>query len=305
VSFTGVATVDRSQPRPPVAHTDASALGVAALGAPVIGGVVVASATGVAGLGAPVAGGVVVASAAGWAGLGAPALAGVASVAGLVWGVAFAAGGVPLFCAGAALGVGCDGFGAVLLSELEPPDPLDGVLEGAAGFGALPLSELEPLSEDDFAAAGFGAGEPLPEPPEGPPATLATVRTATEDDTNPCDIAEETAAVCVQESSVPSIHTEAVTPSSTDTEPARHTRTNTAVSTRTGIGRDAVGTGTGGTTLLRRPPAEATDIITKRSASLRSATGRLSPVAGRLSRPRSSRGSVVAQGDSTWSFRGS
>ena len=75
-------------------------------------------------------------------------------------------------CAGAALGAGCAGFGALLvLSALElaePPDPLDGELEdAAAGFGALELPELEPLSEDDFAAAGFGAGELPPEPPPG------------------------------------------------------------------------------------------------------------------------------------------
>jgi hypothetical protein len=64
----------------------------------------------------------------------------------------------------------------VLLSALEPPelpDPLDGEFEDAAGLGALEPPELEPLSEDDFAAAGFGAGEPLPEPPLGPGAGMA------------------------------------------------------------------------------------------------------------------------------------
>jgi hypothetical protein len=87
------------------------------------------------------------------------------------------------------------------LEPPEPPDPLDGELEDAAGFGALEPPELEPLPEDDFAAAGFGAGFAPPEPPEGPPAALATVRTATEEDANPCDIAEAAVEACVDESS--------------------------------------------------------------------------------------------------------
>lgn len=99
-------------------------------------------AAGVTGLGAPAAGGVAVAAAAGWAGLGAPVPAGVAvvSAAGLAVGDGFAPADPALPCTGAALGAGCAGFGAVLLSALgppEPPDPLDGALEEAAGFGAL------------------------------------------------------------------------------------------------------------------------------------------------------------------------
>jgi len=168
------------------------------------------------------------------------------------------------------------------LEPLEPPEPLDGELEDAAGFGALEPPELEPLSEDDFAAAGFGAGFAPPEPPEGPPATLATVRTATEEGANPGDIAEAAVEACVDESSVPSIHTRAAAPRSTDTDAARHSRTNTATSTRTGIARDAVGTGTEGTTQLRRPPAEATDTITNAPrGSLDTATSQPSPVTGR------------------------
>jgi hypothetical protein len=187
---------------------------------------------------------------------------------------------------------------------LEPPELVDGELEDAAGFGALEPPELEPLSEDDFAAAGFGAGEPLPEPPEGPPATLATVRTATEEDANPCDIAEEAVVACVDESSVPSIHTRAVAPRSTDTEPARHSRTNTATSTRTGIARDAVGTGTEGTTHARRPPAEATDTITNAPrGSLDTATSQPSPVTGRSDGSEPSQ-TAVADDESTRGFPG-
>jgi hypothetical protein len=293
VLCTGTLRTNRSQPGPPVPHTEASAVlavGCAGFGGPAIGGVVEFSATGtvfgarphglpagphpvcgvtaalaagVTGLGAPLAGGVALASATDWAGLGAPVLGGVAVVsdAGLAVGAGFAPDDAPL--AGDALGAGGAGFGAVLaLSALDPPEPLDGELDDAAGFGALALPGLEPLSEDDFAAAGFGAGFAPPEPPEGPPATLATVRTATEEDASPGVGAEEAVVACVDESSVPSIHTRAVVPRSTDTDAARHSRTNTAISTRTGIARDTAGTGTGGTTQLRRPPAEATDTIT-------------------------------------------
>ena len=166
--------------------------------------------------------------------------------------------GAPLLCGAVlALDADCAGLGAGLPPDpLEPPELLDGELEdAAAGLGAGELPELEPLSEDDFAAAGFGAGELPPEPPEGPPATLATVRTTTDEDTDPAVVGAVEAVGCVADRSVPSIHTSAVAPSSTDTDPARHSRTNIAISTRDGVARDAVDTGTGATTQLRRPPA--------------------------------------------------
>jgi hypothetical protein len=97
---------------------------------------------------------------------------------------------------------------------------------------------------------------------------LATVRTATVDG----ESAELSAEIAVEECKAASIHTSTAAPRSTDTDPVRHSRTSTAASIRIGSAREAVGTGTGGATLLRRPPAEATDIITKRSASLRTAT---------------------------------
>jgi hypothetical protein len=233
--------------------------GVADLGVPVPGGVAV-SAAGWADLGAPGFAGAALAVGAGRAaGAGVPAGVEVVDAAALGRGAGLAGVEAPLLCAGLALDSDCAGFGA---AEPPPPDPLEGELEDAAGLGALELPELEPLSEDDFAAAGFGAGELPPELPEGPPATLATVRTATVEDANPGVVTEEVVLAFVDKSSVPNIHTSATAPRSTDTDPARHSRTNTATSTRTGIARDTVSTGTGGTTHTRRPPAEATDIIT-------------------------------------------
>jgi len=168
-----------------------------------------------------------------------------------------------------ALGAGCAGLGAVELSALDPLDP-EAELEGvAAGLGALeppPESEPEPLDGEEL--AGFGATPPPPPPPEspdGPPATSATVRTTT-DGADTAGVVAEVAVVAVVafagESSVPSSHTSAAAPSSTDTDPARHIRDSTAAATWTGNARDAAGTGTGGTAHTRRPPAEATDTIT-------------------------------------------
>jgi hypothetical protein len=237
-------STDRSHPGPPAPHTEASTalvVGWAGLGAPVIRGAVELSVAGTVfgavphgppvvphalcgavappgagGLGVPVPGGVVVSAAAGWAGFGVAAL----WAAVLVLAAGWAGLGDP-FC-GAVLALDADGagfdagFGA---SELPPLDPLEAELEDAADLGAGELPELEPLSEDDFAAAGFGAGELPPEPPEGPPATLATVRTATVEDASPGVGTAEVVLVCVEESRAASIHTSATAPRSTDTDP--------------------------------------------------------------------------------------
>ena len=106
-----------------------------------------------------------VVSAAGATGLGAPGFAGAALGVGAgCAGAGGAAAGVAaavLCVAGLALGAGGAGLGAAALSvldPLEPPDPLDGELDGAAGLGALaepPLgSEPEPL--DEWATCGVG-----------------------------------------------------------------------------------------------------------------------------------------------------
>ena len=222
-------------------------------------------------------------------GAGCAGCAGAAAVdaAGLACAAGLAGVEAPVLCdAGLALGAAAAGLGVGALPVLDPLDPPDGELDAAAGLGALelpPESELEPL---DGEAAGFGAGLAPPEPPEGAPAILATVRTATED-ADTAGVAAEV-AVFAGASSVPSIHTNAAPPRSTDTDPAPHTRDRAAARIRTGNGRDAVGTGPGGTTRMRRPPAEATDSITN-APRVSHRDGRLTPVAGRPSRPRSSR----------------
>jgi len=126
-------------------------------------------------------------------------------------------------------------LGAVELSALDPLDP-EAELEGvAAGLGALeppPESEPEPLDGEEL--AGFGATPPPPPPPESPdglPATSATLRTTTDGADTSSVVAEVAVVAFAGDSSVPSIHTRAAAPRSTDTDPARHIRDSTPAAT--------------------------------------------------------------------------
>ena len=233
--------------------------GLTGFGAPGFGGAALALAAGCAGLGAPAFAGVALALGAGCAGFGVAALWGAA----LVPAAGCAGFGAPLFCGAVlALRAGFAGFGAAELSAL---DPLEGELDGfAAGLGALEPPELDPEPFEEE-LAGFGATcAPLspPDPPEGPPATLATGRTATDEGDTDTAVTEMAVMAFAGDSNVPSSHTRAAQPSSTDTDPARHIRDSAAASTRAGNARDTADTGTGGTAQLRRPPAEVTDTIT-------------------------------------------
>jgi hypothetical protein len=133
----------------------------------------------------------------------------------------------------------------------------------AAGLGALEPPELEPLSEDDFAAAGFGAGELPPELPEGLPATLATVRTATDG----AGTAGVVGLAWVGDSHVPISQTSAVAPNNTETDPARRACVRTVIST--GGTRDGVGAGAEGWARGRLPPVGVTETVTGVSTGFR------------------------------------
>jgi hypothetical protein len=230
----------------------------------------------------------------------------VVDAAALARGAGLAGVEAPLLCAGLALDSDCAGFGA---AEPPPLDPLEGELDDAAGFGALELPELEPLSEDDFAAAGFGAGELPPEPPEAPPATLATVRTATVEDTNPGVVTEEVVLAFVDKSSVPNIHTSATAPRSTDTDPARHSRTNTqpAPEPESLATQSAPGPGARRTRAAHQPRPPTSSRMLR--GFYRHRDGQL-PGPRSAERPRGregerARSSAAAHGDSTRGFRGS
>jgi len=220
---------------------------------------VAVSAVGLAGLGAPAISGAVVALvglAAGWAGLGVSAFWVAVSVL-----VAGCAGfGAPA-SAGLELATGSAGFGAAAgLAAAESAELEEELGDESAGFGLpaafapsellpledppleelpplLPLEEL-PLLEELELLAGLGAGAALSPPlePPGEPATsagtsrmLATVCTA-------AVVVGDTATAgwveAVVESRVAISHTSAAAPNSSDTDPARHIRDNTATTTR-------------------------------------------------------------------------
>ncbi|HTF53533.1 MAG TPA: hypothetical protein VK735_39325 [Pseudonocardia sp.] len=216
---------------------------------------VAASAVGLAGFGAPAISGAAVALvglAAGGAGLGVAAFWVAVSVL-----VAGCAGfGAPA-SAGLELAAGSAGFGAAAGLAAAESEELDEELgDESAGFGLPaafapselspleelllpPLEELPPLPllEDLELLAGLGAGAALSPPlaPPGEPATsagtsrmLATVCTAAVVGDNATKAWVEVGG----ESRVAISHTSAAAPNSSDTDPARHIRDNTATTTR-------------------------------------------------------------------------
>jgi len=169
---------------------------------------------------------------AGCAGFGAPASVGLVLAAGSAgFGAAAGLGAAESEELEEEFGDDSAGFGlpaAFAPSELPPLEEL--LLPPLEELPPLPVLELEEL-------AGLGAGAALSPPllPPGEPATsvgtsrmLATVCTAA--------VVGDTAIVgwveAVVESRVPISHTSAAAPNSSDTDPVRHIRVNTATTIR-------------------------------------------------------------------------
>jgi len=289
---------------PQVVWVAASAVGLAGFGAPAISGAEVALAglaAGGAGLGVPAFWVAVSVFVAGCGGFGAPASAGLELAAGSAgFGAAAGLGAAESAELEEELGEESAGFGlpaAFAPSELLPL-PLPPLAE------LLPLEEL-PLLEALELLAGLGATwEALSPPlePPGEPATsvgtsrmLATVRTAAVVGDNATEAWVEVGV----ESRVAISHTSATAPNSSDTDPARHIRDNTATTTRARTrdwARDRAGAETGGIALVRCLPAGVTDIITRLSTDSGHRDGELSPQAlADTDRPHKQGGSTITE----------
>ena len=192
--------------------------------------------------------------AAGGAGLGASVLAGVVSV--LVAGCAgfgAPAGAVLELVAGSAGFGAAAGLAAAESAELDEEELGAELGEESAGFGLpaafapsellaleelplLPPEEL-PLLEAVELLAGLGAGAALSPPlePPGEPATSAGTSRMLATACTSAEVGDTATAGWVQavvESRVPISHTSAAAPNSSDTEPPRHIRDDTATTIR-------------------------------------------------------------------------